>query len=175
MRRISSIRHYLSTDATKTLVCAFVLSKLDYCNSLLAGLPQKSLDRLQHIQNNAARLVCKARKFDHVSPLLHSLHWLPISNRIDYKLSTLTFSSISGSGPAYLQDLIDIYTPSRHLRSSSDDRILRVPQSIKKKTYGKRSFSFQAPIKWNQLPRNIRHSNSLTSFKSCLKTNLFPH
>eukprot|EP00745_Piridium_sociabile_P040659 TRINITY_DN786_c0_g1_i8.p1 TRINITY_DN786_c0_g1~~TRINITY_DN786_c0_g1_i8.p1 ORF type:complete len:1132 (+),score=124.07 TRINITY_DN786_c0_g1_i8:119-3397(+) len=172
LRRISSIRHYLSTEATKTLVCAFVLSRIDYCNSLLAGLPKYMLDRLQRIQNNAARLICRAPKSDHVSPLLHSLHWLPVSKRIDYKLSTLTFSAVSGSGPEYLSDLLHIYTPSRQLRSSSDTRLLRIPH-VRTKTYGQRSFSHQAPTTWNRLPDNLRHSDSLASFKSGLKTHLF--
>ena len=172
LRRISSIRHYLSTDATKTLVCAFVLSRMDYCNSLLVGLPKYLTDRLQRIQNNAARLICRASKFDHVSPLLRSLHWLPVSDRIDYKLLTLTFPAVSGSGPEYLSELIHAYIPTRQLRSSSDTRLLKIPY-VRTKTYGERSFSFQAPTKWNRLPYNLRHTDSLPSFKSGLKTHLF--
>ena len=107
------VRHLLSAEATTTLVCAFIFSKLDYCNSLLAGLPKHLIHRLQRIQNNAARLVCKSSKFEHVSPLLHSLHWLPISDRIDYKISSLTHSAICGTGPQYLSELVQIYTPSR--------------------------------------------------------------
>ena len=172
LRRISSVRHYLSTDATKTLVCAFVLSKIDYCNSLLAGLPQYLLRKLQRIQNNAARLVLRRSKFEHVTPLLHSLHWLPVSERIDYKLSTLSFAVTSGSAPGYLSDLLHLYTPSRLLRSSSDTRLLQLP-SVKTKTYGERSFSFQAPSVWNTLPLSLRHADSLSAFKSNLKTHLF--
>ena len=172
LRRISSIRHYLSTEATKTLVCAFVLSKIDYCNSLLAGLPQCLLHKLQRIQNNAARMVLRRSKFEHVTPLLHTLHWLPISNRIDYKLSTLSFAVVSGSAPSYLSDLIHLYTPSRPLRSSSDTRLLQQPL-VKTKSYGERSFSFQAPAVWNTLPLSLRHADSLSAFKSNLKTHLF--
>jgi hypothetical protein len=173
LRKISSVRHLLSTEATKTLVCAFIFSKLDYCNSLLAGLPQYLIDRLQRIQNNAARLVCRSSKFDHISPLLHSLHWLPISHRIDYKISSLTYSAVCGTGPEYLSELISIYTPSRSLRSSSDTRILRIP-SVRTKSYGQRSFSYQAPTTWNNLPVSLRHAESVTSFRSSLKTHLFP-
>ena len=113
LRKISSVRHLLSAEAATTLVCAFIFSKLDYCNSLFAGLPKHLIHRLQRIQNNAARLVCKSFKFEHVSPLLHSLHWLPISDRIDYKISSLTHSAICGTGPEYLSELVQIYTPSR--------------------------------------------------------------
>ena len=88
LRRISSIRHLLSTDATKTLVSAFVLSLLDYCNSLLFGCPQYLLHKLQKVQNNAARLVLRVSKTDHIFPHLASLHWLPIDSWIQYKLSS---------------------------------------------------------------------------------------
>ena len=172
LRKISSVRHLLSAEATKTLVCAFIFSKLDYCNSLLAGLPKHLIHRLQRIQNNAARLVCRSSKFEHVSPLLHKLHWLPISDRIDYKISSLTYSAVSGTGPEYLSKLVHIYTPSRSLRSSSDTRLLRIP-SVRTKTYGQRSFSYQSPTTWNTLPAPLRHSDSLTSFKTSLKTHLF--
>ena len=88
LRRISSIRHLLSTDATKTLVSAFVLSRLDYCNSLLFGCPQYLLHKLQKVQNNAARLVLRVSKTDHIFPHLASLHWLPIDSWIQHKLSS---------------------------------------------------------------------------------------
>ena len=78
IRRISNIRHYLTVDATKTLLWAFVLSKLDYCNSLLSGSPKRLLDKLQKVQNSADRLVFEARKHEHIKPLLQKLHWLSI-------------------------------------------------------------------------------------------------
>ena len=172
LRRISSVRHYLSTEATKTLVCAFVLSRIDYCNSLLAGVPKYLLDRLQKIQNNAARLILRTSKYDHITPMLHSLHWLPVSSRIEYKLSTLVFSAVSGTGPAYLSELLQLYTPSRQLRCSSDTRIFRTP-IVRTKTYGERSFLYKAPRVWNDLPHMLRHSTTTTSLKSGLKTHLF--
>ena len=89
LRQISTIRKFLTVEATKTLVCAFVLSRIDYCNSLLSGCPEYVLDRLQKVQNSAARLVLRSRKRDHVTPLLHTLHWLPVKARIEYKLSVL--------------------------------------------------------------------------------------
>ena len=173
LRRINSIRHLLTPDATKTLVCAFVLSRIDYCNSLLAGAPKTLINRLQRVQNNAARMIYKSSKFDHISPLLNSLHWLPVQDRIDYKIASITYSSLFDSGPSYLVDSLEIYTPSRYLRSASDDRKLVLPR-IKSTSLGGRSFSYQAPKTWNSLPQSLRHSPSISSFRSNLKTYLFP-
>ena len=86
IRHISSIRHLLTTQATQTLVCSLVLSRLDYCNSLLSGCLQYLLDKLQKVQTAAARLVCKAKKSDHIHPILETLHWLPVTHRIQYKM-----------------------------------------------------------------------------------------
>ena len=172
LRKISTIRHTLSDRTTNTLVCAFVLSKLDYCNSLLSGCPLYLINKLQKVQNSAARLVLKARKTDHVTPLLHALHWLPIQSRINYKLSTLCFNFFLGSSPSYFSELLTVYTPTRQLRSSTDDRILSVPR-IKTKTYGQRTFTYSASTQWNSLPHNIRHMQSPQQFKRALKTHLF--
>ena len=166
-----SIRHYLSEDATKTLICTFVLSRLDYCNALLSD--SQNLDRLQKVQNNAARLIYRSSKFNHVTPLLYTLHWLPIEKkRIDFKLASLCFKSPNGSAPTYLSDLLHLYTPSRQLRSSADTRVFRIP-SFRTKSSGQRSFSYQAPTTWNKLPASIRYASSVSSFKSSLKTFLF--
>ena len=172
IRQISAIRHLLTQEATQTLVCAFILSRLDYCNSLLSGCPKYLVDRLQRVQNSAARLICKVRKSHHITPILHSLHWLPVSARIQYKTSCLCYNSVSAVAPLYLSQLLHIYTPSRHLRSSGDTRIFKIP-SVRSKTFGQRSFSYQGPITWNGLPFAVRHANSADSFRSILKTHLF--
>ena len=126
IRRISSIRH-LSIDATKTLLSAFVLPKLDYCKSLFYGSPMYMLERLQKVQNSAARLIFQCRKQNHISPLLMSLHWLTINARIECKLSVICHSLFLGLSPIYLSDLLLVYTPKRNLRYS-DNRILCIPQ-----------------------------------------------
>ena len=127
IRRISNIRHYLTIDATKTLLCAFVLSKLDYCNSLLSGSPKRLLDKLQKVQNSAARLVFKARKHEHIKPLLQKFHRLPVVSRVQYKVATLCYNSFTESYPVYLSELLSVYHPSRQLRSISDTRTFRIP------------------------------------------------
>ena len=87
MRYISCIRPYLTQDATATIVHSLVTSRLDYLNSLLYGLPEYLLKKLQLVQNNAARLVLKKKKYDHITPLLKNLHWLPVNQRIVYKIN----------------------------------------------------------------------------------------
>ena len=173
LRRISSIKHYLSQNALKTLVCSLVLSRLDYCNSLLGGISKKLTKRLQMVQNHAARLISSTKRRDHISPVLKDLHWLPVDQRIVYKLLLLTHKCLNDQGPSYLSDLLKIYTPARHLRSSFDSRRLQIP-SFRLKTVGYRSFSYQAALLWNSLPHSLRHSDSTPSFKRALKTHLFP-
>ena len=172
IRRISSIRHLLSTEATITLVSALVLSRLDYCNSLLSGCPQSVINQLQRVQNNAARLILRLKKSEHISPHLASLHWLPVSERIHYKASTIVFNTLKTSWPRYLSDLLSLYTPARPLRSSSDTSALCVP-SVRTATFGRRSFSHFGPSVWNSLPLDIRSSDTASSFKRRVKTHLF--
>ena len=171
LRRISHIRPYLSIEATKTLMSAFVLSRLDYCNSLLYGVPGTSLDRLQRVQNNAAKIVCRKRKYDHVTPLLQSLHWLPVRARIEYKLATLCYRATNGLAPNYLSELLLPYEPARCLRSSEESK-LTVPR-VRLNNYGQRSFSVAGPSIWNSLPKTLHEVHTIGAFKSKLKTHLF--
>ena len=110
-----------SVDATKKLISSFVLSRLDYCNSLLAGLPESRLDRLRRVQNNAARLVLGRRGRDHTKPLLRSLHWLPVRARIEYNIFTLCYHSKDSSAPAYLSHLLSTFPLSAFCRRWSHD------------------------------------------------------
>ena len=151
IRQISSIRRFLTRDTTKTFVCAFVPSRLDYCNPLLSNAPKYIIDKLQRVQNCAARLILKARKRDHITPIFKSLHWLPIEARIEYKLCVLCHNYFSRLSPAYLSCLLNQYMHSRNLRSSSDSCRLNFHR-VRTKMYGKRSFAFCAPERWNSLP-----------------------
>ncbi len=120
---IKKIRPFLSEHATQLLVQALVLSRLDYCNALLAGLPANSIKPLQLIQNAAARLIFNEPKRTHVTPLFINLHWLPIAARIKFKALMFAYRTTSGSAPLYLNSLLQTYMPSRSLRSASERRI----------------------------------------------------
>ena len=115
IRRIGAIRHYLSFEATKTLVSCLVLSRLDHCDALLAGSPQVLLDKIQRVINCSARLIFKVPKSAHITPFLYDLHWLPISSQIQYKIALICFHIVSGTAPPYLSELLHLYSPSRSL------------------------------------------------------------
>ena len=159
LKRISSICRFLTEDATKTLVTSCILSRLDYCNSLLMSTPNSVNQTLPKIQNFAARLVLLAPHHHHSTSLLEKLHWLPISERIKYKVACMCFSAINGSGPAYLSELLHVCTPSRTLHSSSDTRMLEI-QQYKCKTHGFCTFSCFGPYIWNSLPQDLRHCST---------------
>ena len=171
IRPISRIRKYLSTQTTEILIHAFVTSKLDHCNSLLYNVPKNVIKKLQSVQNAAARLITRSRKCHHITPILLDLHWLPVSERIKFKILLLTFKALHQQSPTYIQDLITRYLPSRSLRSSST--LSLNPVSFNLKTYGSRAFSVSAPELWNKLPDDIRSCENLGLFKHKLKTYLF--
>uniref|UniRef100_H3AF67 Reverse transcriptase domain-containing protein n=1 Tax=Latimeria chalumnae TaxID=7897 RepID=H3AF67_LATCH len=170
LRNIKKLCPFLPHDSLATLMHAFVSSRIDYCNALYAGLPLKLIHRLQLIQNSAARVVKNVSRFDHITPVLRELHWLPVRWRITFKVLVLVFKSLNGLGPQYLRDLLTPYIPARPLRSLYGT-LLNVPRM--KTKVGERSFSFYAATSWNALPSDVRASSSLSTFKSSLKTFLF--
>jgi len=171
LRNLSKIRKYLDYNNTRVLINAFVISRLDNCNSLLYGLPKYLIDRVQHVFNCAAKLVTLSRKYDHVTPLLIELHWLPVEYRIIFKILLITFKVLSGLAPNYLEDILEPYVPRRTLRSMSKLRLIE--PSYKLSSYGLRAFSVCAPRLWNSIPLDIRQSNCISYFKKKLKTYLF--
>ena len=101
---ISRIRKYLSTKTTEIFFHAFVTSKLDHCNSVLYNFPKNVIKNLQSVQNAAARLITRSKKCDHITPIHLDLHWLPVSERIIFKILLLTFKALHQQSPTYIQD-----------------------------------------------------------------------
>ena len=169
------IRKYFDQDSMKTVVHACITSKLDYCNSLLYGLPLSQIAKLQRVQNTCARLICNLPKFAHVIPLLKELHWLPVRQRIEFKMLMIVYKALHGQAPSYIIELLNLkfQTHGHNLRSTQDTLALQIPQIRTKVTLGDRSFYCAAPRLWNKLPVDIRKSQTLESFKSKVKTYLF--
>ena len=168
---IGKIRKYLTQSTAEMMVNATITSRLDYCNSLLYGIHDNQINQLQRCQNNAARIVTLTRKYAHITPVLFNLHWLPVVYRIRFKILLLIYKALNGLAPAYLNDLLAPYQPSRALRSA--DQHLLTPVKWRLEYFGRRSFQAAAPLLWNNIPLEIRLSPSPELFKSRLKTHLF--
>ncbi len=124
----------------------------------------------EHIQNTAARILTRTRKSEHITPVLRSLHWLPVTFRIDFKVLLLVYKSLNGLGPKYIADMLTEYKPNRALRSVGSSQ-LEIPRVHTKQ--GESAFSYFAARSWNQLPEEIKCAKTLATFKSRLKTHLF--
>jgi hypothetical protein len=168
LRNISRIRRYLDKDSCHHIIRALVLSRLDYGNALLLGSNQSDLSKLQRLQNWAVKLIHRANKYDHATPLLKQLHWLPIQERIQFKILLFVFKCMNNIAPSYLASNLLIYTPSRAgLRSSSDITRL-VEHRIHTRNLisaADKSFYFIAPKLWNRLPQTLRSAKSVHIFK----------
>ncbi len=156
------MKQHPTEHAAQLLIQALVISRLDYCNVLLAGLTSSTIKPLQMIQNAAARMVFKEPKRAHVTPLFVSLHWLQVAARIKFKTLMLAYRTTTCSAPSYLHSQLLIYIPSRSLRSASE-RWLVVPSQRESKSLS-RTFSFTVPGCWNDLP---------TQYPECLFPNDF--
>ena len=158
-RTISRIRKYLLTQTTDILIQAFVTSKLDHWNSLLYNVPKNIIKKLPSVQNAAGRQITRPRKCDYITPILFHLHWLPVSEQINFKILLLTFKALHQQSPTYIQDLITRYLLSRSLQSSF--MLSLNPVSFNLKTYGSRAFAVSTPKLWNKLPDDIRSCKNL--------------
>jgi len=169
IRALRRIRTALDDSMATTLASALVSSRLDYANSIYYSTSSRNITRLTRVQNALARVTTRSHQPSH--SLLRQLHWLPIQQRISFKLATLTYKSIHTGSPSYLSELLQPHVPSRTLRSSSGNYL---SQPRHKLAFGGRAFSVAAPKLWNSLPIGLRDSSTLSTFRRNLKTHLFP-
>ena len=170
LHQIGRIRQYLMEDAAAMMVNAQITSRLDNFNAVLVGLSDELLNKLQLVQNNAAKMVTQTKKYDHVTPLLYKLHWLPMQYRIDYKIILLCFKALNNLAPVYISELLEYKKPTGYnLRNEFE---LFEPRT-NLVTYGDRAFSSIAPKLWNKLPLDLKSITNLDKFKTELKTYLF--
>src|SRR6218665_1787069 len=156
VRQLCVIRGSLLIETCTALVHTFVSGRLDYCKSLLAGLSNEFVNKLQSVLRSAARLVLRKRKFDPISDDLHNkLHWLPIHQRIQYKLGVLVYKCQHGAAPSYLADMISpVGNGSQCLRSATHGN-LALPRT-RTVRMGLQSFAVSGPTLWNSLPVELK-------------------
>ena len=190
LRNISRVRNSLTYDTCNTIMQSYVMSRLDYCNALLYGAPKYQLDRLQKVQNYAARVIARVPKYCritkkhiNITPTLAALHWLPIKQRVQYKIALYVYKGLHGLAPSYISDMLVLYSStgtSRQRKAQQTVHSLVVPRA-RLDTYGQRAFAVAGPKVWNNLPRDLRiieHpptdvTKSVVRFKILLKTHLF--
>ena len=169
-RNIARVHHLLDQDSTKIIVQGLIMSKLDYCNSLLIGSTKYNLQRLQKIQNMCCSIILEVRKYDPITPHLRNLHWLKIEQCIEYKISVVMYKHVHNLAPRYLKDLV-VHPHRRHLRFSTFD--LLPTTKFRTEQAHKSSFKSQGPRIWNKLPYELKNIPTFDLFKKHLKTFIF--
>jgi hypothetical protein len=173
LRRLKKVIRYAGSDLARQLVSAFVLSKLDYCNCVLGGLPSTSIKALQLVQNAAARTILKLNYRSPITPALRELHWLPIEYRIQFKLCVMMHLSHTGRSPQYISEMLQpvATTSTRSGLRSASTACYKLPRLHLK--LGERAFSYSGPKLWNALPHDLHDIIDTNAFKTRLKTVLF--
>ena len=148
------------------IIYSLVTSCLDMCNSIIYGIPHHQLD-----QNTVARILTLTKKRSHITPVLIDLHWLPVKQRIEFKLLLFVFKSLHGSAVSYLFEILHDHKPGRTGLRSTKLHLLQEPWSDK--SFGDRSFTICAPKLWNNISTHIKNCRTLSALKTALKTHLF--
>ena len=163
---------FLVLESCRLIINGLLTSKLDHCNSLLAGTSNYKLRELQAIQNMSCRIICALPKYDHISSQIQDLHWLKVKEQITFKRAIFMFLCIRDQAPVYLKSLLPcIETSCRTLRPSTSNQIDRAHCKNSQAKAG--AFQYIGPITWNNLPATIRIEKKLYMFKCKLKTYLF--
>ncbi|XP_077977043.1 uncharacterized protein LOC144432651 [Glandiceps talaboti] len=171
LHNIRQIRKYLNQSATETLVHSLITSHLDYANTIMFGMSQYLFDRLQRVQNNAARVVKGLRKYDSISKTLIELHWLPVKARVDFKVILTVFKALNNAAPVYIRDMFVRPDKPRYNLRKNSVRNLVIPRSYNK--INDRALAIAGPRLWNSIPDDLKDLSELEHFKRKLKTHLF--
>ena len=169
-RALRHVRNAISDDTAKTVAQALISSRFDYANLILYGAPKYNISKLQRAQNVLARVVRRSHRRTSADALLHKLHWLPIEDRIVFKLALLTYKTLLIGSPSKLSTLLTMYRPPRTLHSSNCNLLCATRT---KTVTGSRAFRCVASAIWNSLPADIKSACSIESFRTKPKTFLF--
>ena len=173
LRVLKKAKPFVPHQIFMSLIVQLILSKLDYCNSILINASCRNLNTLQAVMNTAAKFIYGGRSSDHITPLLMDLHWLRIPDRITFKILLLVYRAATGSAPQYLTELLTSTSaiPGRaSLRSSNNKTLVPRSRTVRQ---GDRSFHVCGPRIWNSLPTEVRVAPTIELFKTLLKTYLF--
>jgi len=174
LRTLRTITDSIPNGVLRTLVSSLVLSRVDYGNAALYGLPAAHIERLQAVLNAAARLIFGARGRDHISPLLKELHWLRIRERIDFKIACLTWRCLNGSAPAYLSSALQrVSDQGQRPRLRSADSLDLIRPRTRNVTHGDRAWPAAAATVWNSLMPSLKRETNYLSFRRGLKSCLW--
>ena len=172
IRNIRHITKYLDMKSTETIVHAFITNKIDYYNSLLHGLPDCQIQKLQRVQNAAERLITGIKKYDHINPALKKFHWLPVQQRSKFKILLLTFKALNNMAPLYIVNMFSMEAKPRYSLWSNASFQLKSPKTKYKTRRGK-AFPVAIATLWNCLRLDTRISQSIDTSNSRLKISLF--
>ena len=170
LRAIHRIKNCVDAQTLEVIIHAFISSRLDFSNGVLSGITQRLLQKVQHVQNAAARILTKQPMHAHITPILQSLHWLPVASRVQYKILIIVHKCLYGDAPVYLRNMLQWYTPGRSLRSRNSNKLV-IPMCNHVRS--KQAFSVAGPTLWNSIPSDLQNESNFISFKSKLKTYLF--
>ena len=160
--QINRVKHILDEHTLIQIINALIFSRMYYCSSVWSNTAKKNINKLQSVQNFAARIVSGLRKYDHVTPVLRRLEWLPVQDMLNFRDAIMTFKCIKGLAPLYLSEKFELKSELHNVNTRHKND-LNIP--LYTSTSGQRTFHFRAVTLWNNLPNNIKNINSLSSFK----------
>ena len=170
--KVKKIRKLLSFHNLKMISQFYIISHLNYCNSIYYGITKSRINYLDRILRIIVRMIYGFKRKDHnsITECLTSLGWLEMTNYSAYRILCLTYTALNAKQPRYLYDIIKLKENTCRLRSSNS--LLLSNQKFNLDTYGKRIFSVSAPVLWNNLPLHLRRCNSIKTFKKAVKNHL---